>query len=59
MVLKQELVDLFAQVSARIVTDVFFSPRNIDLSDKDSGSAKTGIPFLHDCTSLVPCRSPR
>jgi len=26
MVLKQELVDLFAQVSARIVTDVFFPP---------------------------------
>lgn len=59
MVLKQESVDSLAQVSACIVRDVFFFFRNIGLSGKDSGSAKTDVPFLYERTSLVPYRSPR
>lgn len=57
MVLKQESVDSLAQVSARIVRDVFFFFRNIGLSGKDSGLAKTEVPY--DRTSLIPCRSPQ
>lgn len=51
MVLKQESVDSLAQVSACIVRDVFFFFRDIGLSGKDSGLAKTEVPYDH--TSLV------
>lgn len=63
MILKQESVDLLAQVSVLLEMCffffLFFVFRNIGLSGKDSGSTKTEVPFLYDRTSLVPYRNPQ